>query len=68
MATKTQSSATNLRHAKQNLSAAANSVIKSEPVQDAVEWARDYARKNPEAAALWCFGIGFVLAWKIKPW
>jgi hypothetical protein len=66
MATKTQrSSATNLRNAQQNLSAAANSVIKSEPVQDAVEWARDYARKNPEAGALWCFGIGFILAWKI---
>lgn len=38
------------------------------PVQEIVEIARDYARTNPEAAALWCFGIGFVLGWKLKPW
>jgi hypothetical protein len=29
---------------------------------------RNYARENPESAALWCFGIGFVLGWKLKPW
>lgn len=29
---------------------------------------REYARENPESAALWCFGIGFVLGWKLKPW
>jgi len=23
---------------------------------------------KPEAAALWCLGIGFVLGWKLKPW
>jgi hypothetical protein len=66
MATKTQRGGA--RNTPQNLQAAATSVIKSEPVQDAVQWARDYARENPEAAALWCFGIGFVLGWKLKPW
>ncbi len=64
MATKTQRAA---RNAQQNLQSAAASVIKSEPVQDAVQWARDYARENPEAAALWCFGIRFVLGRKQKP-
>jgi hypothetical protein len=69
MATKTQRGTSgNIREAGQSLTSAATKVMKSEPVQDAVTWARDYARKNPESAALWCFGIGFLLAWKIKPW
>ena len=25
-------------------------------------------RERPEILALWCFGIGFVLGWKLKPW
>jgi hypothetical protein len=29
---------------------------------------RDYAVQNPESAALWCFGIGFVVGWKMKFW
>jgi hypothetical protein len=29
---------------------------------------RNYARERPDVAALWCFGIGFVLGWKLKPW
>ena len=36
--------------------------------RDVVEYLREYARENPESAALWCFGIGFVLGWKLKPW
>ena len=47
-----------------------------QPGSGAVEsWARDlfdslesYARDNPAQAALWAFGIGFVLGWKLKPW
>jgi hypothetical protein len=38
------------------------------PTTDLMEYLRDYAREKPEAAALWCFGIGFVLGWKLKPW
>lgn len=38
------------------------------PTQDLLEYCRDYARAKPEIAALWCFGIGFVLGWKLKPW
>ena len=37
-------------------------------LQGVTEYVRDYIRANPESAALWCFGIGFVLGWKIKPW
>lgn len=43
----------------------------TDPVEigrDLVEHAREYIRENPETAALWCFGIGFVLGWKLKIW
>jgi len=36
--------------------------------RDTIQYLREYARENPEAAALWCFGIGFVLGWKLKIW
>jgi hypothetical protein len=36
--------------------------------KDMVSYVREYARENPEAAALWCLGIGFLLGWKLKPW
>ena len=36
--------------------------------RDLVEYFKEYAREKPEVAALWCFGIGFILGWKLKPW
>lgn len=39
-----------------------------QPAQDAIDYLKAYARERPEVAALWCFGIGFVLGWKLKPW
>jgi hypothetical protein len=39
-----------------------------QPLNDLYKYFVDYARENPEMAALWCFGIGFVLGWKMKPW
>ena len=41
---------------------------KLHPKQDLFEYAQQYAREKPEVVALWCFGIGFVLGWKLKPW
>lgn len=38
------------------------------PAQDLLEYAQTYAREKPDVAALWCFGIGFVVGWKLKPW
>jgi len=38
------------------------------PGQDLAQYLRDYAHKQPEMAALWCLGVGFVLGWKLKPW
>jgi len=36
--------------------------------RDLVEYLKEYAREKPEVAALWCFGVGFILGWKLKPW
>jgi hypothetical protein len=40
----------------------------SEIGRDVVQQLRKYAQANPESAALWCIGIGFVLGWKLKIW
>lgn len=36
--------------------------------KDLIDYLKEYAREKPEVAALWCFGIGFILGWKLKPW
>jgi hypothetical protein len=38
------------------------------PLDDLFEYLREYARERPEIVALTCFGVGFVLGWKLKPW
>lgn len=38
------------------------------PAEDLVNYVRTYAREKPDVAALWCFGIGLVVGWKLKPW
>jgi hypothetical protein len=38
------------------------------PLDDALSYFREYARERPDVVALACFGIGFVLGWKLKPW
>ena len=40
----------------------------TEVARDVVDYLKEYARENPEVAALWCLGIGFILGWKLKPW
>ena len=34
----------------------------------AVAFFRYYARERPEVVAMWAFGVGFILGWKLKPW
>ena len=60
--------ATKTRHAPANdlASKAAKSV--RQPAEGAMNYLREYAKENPEAAAIWCLGIGFVLGWRLKPW
>jgi hypothetical protein len=36
--------------------------------EDLVTYIRRYAQEQPENFAMACFGIGFVLGWKLKPW
>jgi len=40
----------------------------AKPSEDIVQYLTTYAKQKPDVAALWCFGIGFVLGWKLKPW
>jgi hypothetical protein len=65
----------NTRAVKKPTATRRNEVADDGPLADEAELARDmldylkeYAREKPEVAALWCFGIGFVLGWKLKPW
>jgi ElaB/YqjD/DUF883 family membrane-anchored ribosome-binding protein len=61
--TQTQSKMSNSRQASQ--------MIETDPAElgrDFVQYLREYARENPETAALWCFGVGFLLGWKLKMW
>jgi len=39
-----------------------------QPTEKLMEYFTEYARERPEIVALWAFGIGFVLGWKLKPW
>ena len=38
------------------------------PIEDFMSYLREYTRERPEIVALTCFGVGFVLGWKLKPW
>jgi hypothetical protein len=60
--------ATKSRHASGNDMAAKAAKSVRQPAEGAMNFLRDYAKENPEATALWCFGIGFVLGWRLKPW
>lgn len=39
-----------------------------QPGKDLLDYAQAYARERPEVVAMWCFGVGFILGWKLKPW
>lgn len=39
-----------------------------QPFDDLYNYFQEYTRERPEVVAMWCFGIGFVLGWKLKPW
>lgn len=50
------------------LAAEASQEQVTNPLEDTLAYVREYARDKPEIAALWCFGVGFILGWKLKPW
>ena len=41
---------------------------RAQTTKTAIEHFREYGRERPGVVALWCFGIGFVLGWKLKLW
>ncbi len=40
----------------------------TDPAKDLFSLAKAYAKDKPEVAAVWAFGLGVVVGWKIKPW
>jgi len=38
----------------------------TDPAMDVVAMLRDYAHDKPDVAAMWCFGLGVVVGWKIR--
>lgn len=37
----------------------------SEPAEDIFGLLRDYAKNKPDVAAMWAFGIGIMVGWKL---
>lgn len=63
----TASSATRMPNATDAASQSQN-CDQLNPADDIVDYVTTYARQNPGTAALWCFGVGFIVGWKLKPW
>lgn len=38
----------------------------AEPAQDLFASLRDYAYEKPDVAAIWCFGLGVLVGWKLR--
>lgn len=38
------------------------------PLDDVLQYVKEYAKQKPEVVAFACLGIGFILGWKLKPW
>lgn len=38
------------------------------PMVDLGQYMKQYARENPETAALFCLGVGFILGWRLRKW
>ena len=70
MSTSTQvtSHATNSNDPHRQAVGTAEQPTVSDIATDVGEALTTYAKKRPEVVAMWSFGIGFVLAWKLKPW
>lgn len=45
---------------------AASHLIK-EPASDWLELMKDYAKQKPDVVMCWCFAIGVVVGWKLRP-
>jgi len=69
MATQTQSNRNQgMQHSQNQQQGDGSQQNAMQPFDDLYGYFQDYARQRPDVVALWCFGIGFVLGWKLKPW
>ena len=46
----------------------ARTALHEPTAKSAFEHFQEYGRERPGVVALWCFGVGFVLGWKLKMW
>jgi hypothetical protein len=53
------------RHSRYTAAGAAREL---KPLEDLTAYVQEYARQRPEAVALACLGVGFILGWKLKLW
>lgn len=38
----------------------------AEPARDLGGMLRDYVNEKPDVAAMWCFGLGILVGWKLR--
>ncbi len=38
----------------------------AEPAKDIFALLQDYAKSKPDIAAMWCFGLGVIVGWKLR--
>ncbi|QEG41879.1 hypothetical protein [Roseimaritima ulvae] len=38
----------------------------ADPARDVFALLRDYANEKPDVAAMWCFGLGVLVGWKLR--
>lgn len=38
------------------------------PLEDVVNYVKEYTKERPDIVLVVAFGIGFILGWKLKPW
>lgn len=38
----------------------------AEPAKDLLSLMRDYAKEKPDVAAMWAFGLGIMIGWKLR--
>jgi len=51
--------------AKEKLQQAGQHFV-TEPARDIFGVLKDYAQEKPDVAAMWCFGLGLMIGWKLR--
>ncbi len=54
-------------HGAAGISQDAASHLIKEPANDWFRLMKDYAREKPDVVMCWCFAVGVVMGWKLRP-